>query len=254
MNRRSILGLVVGLPVILILALAPPAQARSTAKFKILRLSGSSTSSRDSVYDPQPFTSCSYTRKESIDFHSTKPITAYAFSSRAHGNARVAWLAKPRFTGNLVELEVPGTVTVSRSSTYQQVNYVEPETGEVTYGCSHQIHLDGSPASDCTVEKTFDVTLKLGGTGLSEASTYVYPDIQSRELKALDAACEVGFSAAVDMPRLFPTSDLFKQKPKRLSDTDRKAEDLSGTGFGEETVTGSTVDELKGELKRKKFG
>ena len=253
MIRRSILGVVVGFPLLLVLAFAPSAQARSSAKFKLLSVSGSMTGSRDVVYDPSPFTSCSFSQTQTISFHGTKPITAYAFSSKAHGNPRVAWSPKPKFSGNLVELEVPGEVTVSRSATYQQTNYTDPETSETDFGCSHEIHLDGSPASDCKLEKTFDVTLRLGGTGLSEATTYVYPDIQPRDLQALDEACEVGFSTSVDAPGLFSKADLFSKKRKRLSDAERKEEDLSGRGFGDQTVTGTVVDELKGELKRKQI-
>jgi hypothetical protein len=246
--------MVVGLPVIFILAQAPPAQARNSAKFKMLSISGSTTGSRDVVYDPLPFTSCSFTQTERINFHSTKPITAYAFSSKAHGSSRVAWSTKPSFSGNLVELEVPGEVTVSRSATYQQVNYVDPETGEVVYGCRHEVHLDGSPATDCTVERSFPVTLKVGGTSDRDESTYVYPDIEPRDLKALDDACEVGFSPTTDAPGLFSRADLFNKKRKRLSDSDRKEDVPFDNATDDQTVTGTIVDELKGELKRLKSG
>ena len=90
------------------------------------------------------FGSCAFTQTERISFHSTKRTTAYAFTSKAHGRARVAWSSKPTFSGNFTVVEVPGEVTVSRSATYQQTNYVDPDTGETFSGCSRGA-LDGSP-------------------------------------------------------------------------------------------------------------
>ena len=39
-------------------------------------------------------------------------------------------VVEAQFAGNFTEVEVPGEVTVSRSATYQQTSYVDPETGE----------------------------------------------------------------------------------------------------------------------------
>ena len=72
------------------------------------------------VYKPSAYPPCAFSQTESISFHSTKRITAYAFTSKAHGSARVEWSTKPAFAGNLTVVQVPGEVTVSRSATYQQ--------------------------------------------------------------------------------------------------------------------------------------
>ena len=252
MSPRWTLGPVAGVLAAIVLALAPQAQARDSAKFKVLSVSGGTTSARDVVYDPSPFGSCAFTQTERVSFHSTKRTTAYAFTSKAHGRARVAWSSKPKFAGNFTEVEVPGEVTVSRSATYQQTNYVDPETGETFYGCSHEVSLDGSPAADCAVEKTLPATLSIGGTSGSDESTYVVWSANQRDLDALDDACEVGFSQGADDPNLFSRADLFKKSKKRLSDTDRVEAPAFDNATDDQTVTGTIVQELSGELKRKK--
>ena len=133
MNPRSTIGLIAGVlaATVLALALAPQAQARDSAKFKVLSISGSMTSTRDSVYDPSDFGSCAFTQAERIRFHSIKRVTAYAFTSKAHGRARVAWSPKPEFTHNFTVVELPGEVTVSRSATYQQTNFFDPDLGGI---------------------------------------------------------------------------------------------------------------------------
>jgi hypothetical protein len=50
----------------------------------------------------------------------------------------VAWSSKPTFSGNFTVVEAPGEVTFSRSATYQQTNYVDPDTGETFPGCLHE--------------------------------------------------------------------------------------------------------------------
>src|SRR4051794_5262521 len=91
------------------LALAAPAEARQAAKFKVLSLSGSSVTDRHVVYAPSPSgETCAYTQTERISFHSTEKLTAYAFTSKSHGRARVEWSPKAEFAGNLVALEVAG--------------------------------------------------------------------------------------------------------------------------------------------------
>jgi hypothetical protein len=234
--------------IVLALALAPQAQARETAKFKVLSISGSETSTRDSVYDPSDYGSCAFTMTERIRFRSTEQVTAYAFTSKAHGRARVAWSPKPTFTHNFTVVDVPGEVTVSRSATYQQTNFFDPDYGGETPGCYKEL----SPV-DCAVERTLPATLRIGGTSGTDESTYVLLVLGDRAWDELDAACPVLFLDPLDdAPGLFARPDLFKNKPKRLSDTDRSERpgfDHEGDGV---TDTGTIVEELKAELKRKK--
>jgi hypothetical protein len=245
MNPRSTIGPIAGVLAATVLALAPHAQAREAAKFKVLSISGSETTTRNVVYAPSIYGSCAWTQVERIRFHSTKPITAYAFTSKAHGRARVEWSSKPTFTGNLTQIEVPGELTVSRSATYTQTSYVDPDTGETLPGC----YRESSPVN-CTVERTLPATLNMGGTSDSERTTYVQVELPPGALNELDGACQVGLLTAVDDPRVFSRADLFSKR-KRLSDTDR-VEQSFDTSTESESNTGNSVQELAGELKRKK--
>ena len=243
---------VIGLTAIM-LALAPHALARDSAKFKVLSLSGTSTTDRHVAYEPTPYgDTCSFTQTERISFHSTKPLTAYAFTSKSHGRARVEWSPKPEFFGNLVTLEVPGEMTVSRTAAYEQSIRVDPDTGEAYYGCYNEVGPDGSPPADCAVERTFPVTLRFGGTSDLEHSTYVAADLETRDLLALDDACYVVFPQAGDDPRLFSRAALFNKRLKRVKDTDRVESPVFDNESDSATATGTTVDTLTGELKRKK--
>jgi len=238
---------------VIVLAFAGPADARQAAKFKVLSLSGTSVTDRHVVYDPSPYgDTCEFTQTERISFHSTKAITAYAFTSKSHGRARVEWSLKPEFSGNLVELEVAGEVTVSRTASYQQSIRVDPDTGESYYGCYNEVQRDGSPATDCSVERTFPVTLRFGGTSDAENSTYVFADIGTRDQRELDDACEVVYPRVGDDPRLFSRAALFNKRLKRVKDTDRVEYPAFDNSTDDQTATGTTVDELAGELKRKK--
>lgn len=233
---------------VLALALAPQAQARDSAKFKVLSISGTETSTRDSVYDPSDFGSCAFTQTERIRFHSTARATAYAFTSKSHGRARVAWSPKPTFSHNFTVVEVPGEVTVSRSATYQQTNYVDPDTGETHPGC----YKEYSPV-DCALERTLPATLKIGGTSGTDESTYVALSLNEGAWDELDAACPVLFlDPGGDAPGLFARADLFKNKPKRLGDTDRSERPGFDHADDGVTDTGTIVEELTAELKRKK--
>jgi hypothetical protein len=245
-NPRSTIGLSTAVLAVLALALAPQAQARDAAKFKVLSISGTESFTHDVVYPPDDLTSCAYSMTERITFHSTKKATAYAFTSKAHGRARVAWSPKPSFTHNFTVVEVPGEVTVSRSATYQQTNYVDPETGETYYGCYDEL----SPV-DCKVERTFPATLEIGGTSDSEESTYVQ---LVADFGALDDACYVyTIDPRQDDPGLFSRADLFKARPKRLDDTSRKEAPVFDNPSDDESHTGTIVRELTAKLKRKKL-
>jgi hypothetical protein len=232
---------------VLALALAPQAQARDAAKFKVLSISGTETSTRDVVYEPSEFGSCAFSQTERVRFHSTERATAYAFTSKAHGRARVAWSPKPTFTHNFTQVEVPGEVTVSRSATYQQTNYTDPDTGESSPGC-----FDEPSPVDCTVERTLPATLNIGGTSGTDESTYVELEFNPGDLNELDDACLVVSGGGGDAPGLFSRADLFKRKLKRLSDTDRAEMPVFDNPTDNVSETGAIVQELAAELKRKK--
>jgi hypothetical protein len=213
----------------------------------VLSISGAETVTRDVVYEPSDFGSCAFSQTGRIRFHSTERATAYAFTSKAHGRARVAWSSKSTFSSNFTVVEVPGEVTFSRSATYQQTNYVDPDTGETFPGCLHE----PSPV-DCTVERTLPATLNIGGTSASDESTYVELSVDQRELNALDDACPVAGAGGGDDPGLFSRADLFNGKQKRLSDTDRKERPVFDNPTDDVSETGTIVQELAAELKRKK--
>lgn len=247
MSRRSKLGRFAAVAAMLAFAFAPQAHARDSAKFKVLSISGTTTAARDVVYEPSDFGSCSFSQTERISFHSTKPITAYVFTSKAHGHRRVEWWSKPTFPGNLTRVAIPGEVTVARSATYHQTNYVDPDTGETTPGCYHEF----SPV-DCAVERTMAVTLYIGGSSDSAETTYVVVDLSPRQLSDLDDQCPVEmFPGLGEAPGLFARSKLFKNRPKRISDSDRVETPAFDNDSDDATVTGTTVDQVAGELKRK---
>ena len=230
-----------------VLVLAPQAQARDVAKFKLLSISGTTDSARDVVYEPSDYGSCSFSQTERISFHSTERTTAYAYTSKAHGSRRVEWSSSSTFTGNLTQVKVPGEVTVERSAAYHQTNYVDPDTGDTFPGCYNE----PSPV-DCSVKRTFPAALLIGGSSDSEESTYVVPSLPSREVNELDDACPVELSQGGDDPGLFSRADLFKKKPKRLADTDRAEAPVFDNPSDNATVTGTIVQHLTAELKRKK--
>ncbi len=247
MNWRWIIG-PIGVVAALAFVFAPQAQARDSAKFKVLSISGTTTSDRTSVYDPSEFGSCSFTHTERISFHSTARKTAYAFTSKSHGRARVAWSTLPEYTHNFTVVEVPGEVTVSRSATYQQTNYVDPDTGETYPGCYNELSTE-----DCQLERTFPTTLTIGGTSGTDESTYVTLSQGDHAWEELDADCPVLFlDPHDDAPGLFARADLFKNKPKRLGDTDRSERQGFDHADDGVTDTGTIVEELTAELKRKK--
>jgi hypothetical protein len=253
MSRRWTVALIAGVLAALALVVAPHAQARDSAKFKILSLSGTTTTDRQVVYDPSPYGDyCSFTQTERISFHSTKPLTAYAFTSKSHGRARVEWGLKPEFSRNLVELEMPGELTVSRRATYQQSVRVDPDTGETSYGCYRELGPNGGPPADCAVDRTFPVTLRFGGASDTENSTYVSADISTRGGLELNDACPVVYPPAAEDPRLFSRAALFNKRPKRVKDTARLEEPAFDNPTDGETTTGTIVETLAGELKRKK--
>jgi hypothetical protein len=249
-NPRSTIGLIAGVlaATVLALVLAPQAQARETAKFNVLSVSGAETVTRDVVYEPSNFGSCAFSQTGRIRFHSTERATAYAFTSKAHGRARVAWSSKPTFSSNFTVVEVPGEATFSRSATYQQTNYEDPDTGETLPGCFHE----SSPVN-CTVERTLPATLNIGGTSGSDESTYVELSVDRHELNALDDACPVGGAGGGDDPGLFSRADLFNGKLKRLSDSDRKERPVFDNPTDDMSESGTIVQELAAELKRKKL-
>ena len=68
----------------------------------------------------------------------------------------------------------------------------------------------------------------------------------------LDNACEVGIYQGDGDPRLFSRADLFNRHLKRVGDRDR-VQTPNDSANDEVTVTGTSVQELAGELKRKRL-
>lgn len=254
MKPRRTVGLGICGATLIAMAVAPQADARLSAKFKVLSLSGSTTMERHVAYEPSPYgDTCEFTQTERITFRSTKPLTAYAFTSRAHGRGRVEWSPKRNFVGNLVEMEIPGEMTVSRTAAYQQSVRVDPDTGEVSYGCYAETGPSGEPPTDCAAERTFPVTVRFGGTSDLEHTTYVSAYPETRDLRALDDACYVAYVGAADDPRLFSRAALFNKRQKRVKDADRIQEPAFDHATDDEAVSGTIVDTVAGELKRKKL-
>ena len=103
---------------------------------------------------------------------------------------------------------------------------------------------------DCKVERTLPTTLTIGGTSGTDESTYVALSV---DLEEIHAACPVLFlDPHDDDPGLFSRADLFKNKPKRLGDTDRSERQIFDHATDGVTDTGTIVEELTAELKRKK--
>jgi hypothetical protein len=247
MESRLVAAAPVVLAIVVALTFAPQAQARETAKFKVLSITGSNASTRDVVVNTPPdyeYGTCAYTWTERIRFRSTERVTAYTFTSKAHGRARVAWSPLPTFTHNLTQVAVPGEVTVSRSATYRQNNYVDEDAGGTVPGCYNHVR---SPV-DCAVERTFPATLNISGTSGTDESTYVELDYDEGDLYE---ACLVANMTPSDAPVVFSRTDLFNRKKKRLSDTDRVEESYDRSNEHESDI-GTSVEELTAELKRKK--
>ncbi len=246
MNPRSATGPIVGVLAALLLALAPQAQARDSAKFSVLSIKGLDSFTHDVVYPQSIYGSCAFTMTQRISFHSTKRVTAYAHTSKSHGRARVAWSPLPEYTHNFTAVEVPGEVTIKHTATYQQTNYVDPGTGEVTPGCYNEL----SPV-DCSVERTLPATLEIGGTSEPDASTYV--QLIAEDTEIYNACFVYVVDPSMGLPALFSRADLFKRTPKRLSDTDRVELPLDDNHPDGTTETGAVLKELTVELKRKKL-
>jgi len=236
---------------VVMLAAVSSADARAPAKFKVSSVSGTTTSTQDGVYEPTLYTSCTFTQTEEVSFQATKSVTAYAFATKTHGRLWTAWSDKPAFRGNLFEVEIPGQVTVTRSAVYNQVNYTDPETGEVSAGCHDEVRRDLTPPVDCTVSRTFKATLRLGGTSDTKHSTYVVPELSKLQADELDNACETHFSYTGRDPRLFERADLFAGRQKRLSDSDR-VHDRIFIDQDYKRLTGSIDADIKGTIKRSK--
>lgn len=242
MDRRSIVGTMSGAlaTIVLGLALVPEAEARSVAKFDVLSVSGTSSVTRNDTYESTVYGPCSVTKTEHLSFHSTKRITAYVFSAKSHGRTRVAWSPDATLESSLSSVEVPGKATVSRSATYEQTY---DEQG------NSSCHREFSP-TNCAVERTVPVTLEIGGAG-GEPTTYVQPEFSPGDLTELQA-CSAGYVTATG-PGLFSTVDLFDKKQKRLRDTDRVEEPVFENPTDGIVTTGTIVQELAGELKRRKL-
>jgi hypothetical protein len=246
MATRSVVGVLAAVA----LAIAPAAEARSTAKFQVQSIKGSESFTHTIVYPSQRYapTACTVEMTETMTFRSTKKQTAYAHTSKSHGSARVEWSAAPEFTQNLTTVEFPGEVTVERRAVYNETNYTDPEFGEVYRGC-----YDEENPVDCSVTKTVPATLEMGGTSDPNESTYatMFP---KGGFGQFDDACWVySIDPGGDDPGVFSRSELFRKSPKRLTDASHKERLIFDSPSDDVTHTGTIVSEISIELKRKKL-
>ena len=60
---------------------------------------------------------------------SRRSVIGRTAGARRTAGRGVAWTPKPTYSNNFTVVEVPGTVTMSRSATYHQTVYTDPDTG-----------------------------------------------------------------------------------------------------------------------------
>jgi hypothetical protein len=223
------------------LALPPQAAAKNlrVTKFDV-SLSGTIARTSDVVTDPSQgrLGTCAYTQTERITFRSAKRTTAYAFVGRYGRAVFTTWssVPNPRVADFESKIDIPGEMTVSRSTTY-----ADPRME----GCN------SFQPTNCTVRKIFPTTLRVGGfLGVEPSKPGTFVQLLHESFPELDDVCSVRFPGqAGTVPGLFARRDLFDRRRKRVVDTDRVEEPMP---HRDGTVGGSTVMELAGTLRRLK--
>jgi hypothetical protein len=250
MVRKSIIGArLCALATILVgLALPPHAAAKDSraARFDVRSLSGTITTTRNVSYDDGRDT-CAYSETERISFRSTRRTTAYASVGRYGRAVFTIWSPRPKagVPEYLSRIKLPGEVTVAHS-----ITYAKPEME----GC---YSVRGEP-TDCSVSGTSRRTLSFYGlAGLVPS----HVPSSSVELEGLryGGFPEVNYACYVDIPfrrvppvALFSRREVFDKGRKRLLDTSRAETPVVDEPFDYNTVTGTTIHELAGELERRK--
>lgn len=248
MVRRSILGAVscVLATILLGLALPPLAAAaeRRPVKFEVLSLSGTITTTRNVSYD-DGLDKCNYTETERISFRSTKRATAYASVGRYGRAVFTIWSSRRRadVPGYESRVEIPGEVTVAYS-----ITYAKPEMD----GC---FSLRTNP-TDCSVDETSRKTLSFYGLAGLVPSRVPSSSVELADLRR-GGFPNVNYACYVEIPfrrvppvALFSRREVFDKSRKRLLDTNRGETPVVDEPYDYNTVTGTTIHELGGELKR----
>jgi len=250
MVRRSIIGAVsCALPTILLgLALPPLAAAkeRRAVKFAVLSLSGTITTTRHVSYD-DGLDKCEYTETERISFRSTKRASAYASVGRYGRAVFTIWSSRPKADVPEYEsrVKIPGEVTVEQS-----ITYTKPEMD----GCFSV----RSDPTDCSVNKTSRTTLSFYGLAGLVPSHVPSSSVELARLR-YGGFPEVNYACYVEIPfrrvppvALFSRRELFDKRGESLLDTNRAEIPVVDEPNDHSTVTGTTIQELGGKLKRLK--
>jgi hypothetical protein len=246
MVRRSIIG---AMPcavatVFLGLALPPYAAAKRAVKFEVLSLSGTITTTRNVSYD-DGLDTCAYSETERISFRSTKRATAYASVGRYGRAVFTIWSPRPKADVPEYDsrIKLPGEVTVEHS-----ITYAKPEME----GC-YSVRTN---PTDCSVSGTSRKTLSLYGLAGLVPSHVPSSSVELAGLR-YGGFPEVNYACYVEIPfrrvppvALFSRREVFDKSRKRLLDTDRAETPVVDEPYDHNTVTGTTVHELAGELQR----
>jgi hypothetical protein len=250
MGRRFVIGAVLWALAATFVAFAAPADAaakhRRAVKFDVVSLSGTITTTRHVSYD-DGVDSCADTETERISFHTTKRATAYASVGKYGRAVFTVWSSRPRAAAPEYEsrITIPGQVTVEQS-----ITYAKPEMP----GCSSIL----TDPTDCSVSDTSRRTLSF--YGLAGLVPNGVPS-SSVELTGLrhGGFPDPNYSCYVQIPfrrvppvALFSRRELFDKRRKVLSDTGRAEIPVVDEPYDSTTVTGTTVQELTGQLARRK--
>ena len=247
MVRRSIIGAVpCALATIFLgLALPPHAAASRAVKFEVVSLSGTITTTRNVSYD-DGLDKCAYTETERISFRSTKRAAAYASVGRYGRAVFTIWSSRPKAEVPEYEsrVRIPGEVTVEHS-----ITYAKPEMD----GCFSV----RSDPTDCSVNETSRTTLSFYGLAGLVPSHVPSSSVELARLR-YGGFPDVNYACYVEIPfrrvppvALFSRREVFDKSRKRLLDTNRAETPVVDEPYDHNTVTGTTIHELAGKLKRR---
>ncbi len=250
MVRRSIIGAMPCALATIFLGLALPplaaANERRAVKFEVLSLSGTITTTRHVSYD-DGLDKCVYSETERISFRSTKRATAYASVGRYGRAVFTIWSSRPKAEVPEYEsrVKIPGEVTVEQS-----ITYAKPEMD----GCFSV----RSDPTDCSVNETSRTTLSFYGLAGLVPSQVPSSSVELAGLR-YGGFPGVNYACYVEIPfrrvppvALFSRREVFDKSRKRLLDTNRAETPVVDESYDYDTVTGTTIHELGGELKRLK--
>jgi hypothetical protein len=228
------------------LALPPRAGAKGAAKFDVLSLNETITTTRNVNYDDGSAT-CTYSETERISFRSTGRTTAYASVGRYGRAVFTIWSRRPKagVPEYQSSVRIAGEVTVEYSTTY-----AKPEMD----GC----YAVRSNPTDCSASSRSRRRLSLYGLAGLVPSRAPSSSVELEGLR-FGGFPEVNYACYVEIPfrrvppvALFSRRELFNKSRKRLLGSNRAETPVVDQPFDHETVTGTTVHELAGELQRRR--